>query len=284
MIRRLAGTAAALLLKGIARIPIGIAFALGCALLPLYIPFRPRTRMRLRILRTPPRGAGTRNLHAPSLTSRAYYRMRLRLSLHSLRHLLGLPDGLTRKVGGGALYRTALESGKPVVLVGWHHGPIELLHRVPAEAAAGRPFFVMTAGAFAPELAQLMRGGRSGPGKEVLAPGDRAGLRRWVRDKGVLALMVDQAPGDPGAWLEVCGGSVRLPWPARLIEWLRGQDAVWLAVETRWLPGNEARFDYRALQQNGRRAEIGNLVTENLRASAGQYNWSYGKVRVEANK
>jgi lauroyl/myristoyl acyltransferase len=269
--RALAGRLAVGILNVLGRLPTGAALALGTALLPLYVPFRVRTRRRLRSLH-PPVGA------------LAYYRMRLRLALLSLRHLRGLPDGLARAVGGEAHYRAALESGRPVVLVGWHQGPVELLHRIPAEAAPHNPFFVMTAGAFAPALAGLMRAGRSGPGKSALTPGDRAGLRRWARARGVLALMIDQVPGEADAWLDACGGSVRLPWPARLVEWLRARDAVWLAVETRWRPGNRVSFDYRVLKEEGRRAEIARLVTDGLRASADQYNWSYGKIGVEDSR
>src|SRR5215217_7465826 len=109
--RRLLGVLAVSILRVLGHLPQPLVLALGTLFLPLYIPFRCATRARLRRLGIP---------------AFAYYRTRLRLALLSLRHLLGLPDGLEVRIEGVELYEAALATGRPIVLLGWHQGPVEL--------------------------------------------------------------------------------------------------------------------------------------------------------------
>ena len=189
MIRMAAGRLAVAVLKLLAKLPIPLAHGIGLSLIPFYLLLRPRMWRRLRTV--PPSDALVAEFPF------AYYSVRLRLVLLSLRHLLKRPDGCVHIVENEDLYHAALATGKPVVLLGWHQGPVELLHLVPHAdpVAAGRTKVLMTAGAFSPALAAFMRAGRAVDGKEIARPGDLHALRRWERNKGVLAVMIDQAPG-----------------------------------------------------------------------------------------
>ncbi len=266
--RRLLGWIATTALELIGRLPPTAAQALGTALLPLYVPFRFATRKKLRSLR-------------PPVAAFAYYRMRLRLALLSVHGKQ--PDGKGIMVEGAGCFDAALSSGKPVLLLGWHQGPIELLHRIPAvrRAAHGiQPFFVMTASAFAPALAAWMARRRQSDGVAVIRPGETAALRGWTRDKGILALMIDQAPGEPEEWLSLPGASVKIPWPGRLIDWATSHDPEILCVSTR-LDKGVVMFRYDPIPAAALKETIARIMDEALRRAPEQYNWSYPKVRVE---
>jgi lauroyl/myristoyl acyltransferase len=270
MHRFLAGKLAVHFLALAGLLPIRLTFALGALLLPLYVPFRRATRARLRRL-------------DPPVSPLAYYRMRLRLALLSLRHTLGRPDGCTVIVEGAELLEVALASGKPVALLGWHQGPVELLHRIPADAAtrAGRKVLVMTAGAFSPALSAWMARGRASSGTTVVRPDETAMLRDWIRDAGVLAAMVDQVPGAPEHWLRLRGGTVSLPWPGRLMEWIAAREPECLVVAVRWEPGDRIVFRYERIGAATLREDSGRLMEEAIRQAPEQYNWSYPKVSVQ---
>ena len=217
-----------------------------------------------------------------------YYRMRLRLALLSLRHLLRLPDGCTVTIEGEEHYRAALASGRPVLILGWHQGPVELLHRIPHESplATGRPAFLLTAKAFAPALTELMKSGRgasrsSATSKEILHPHSLAGLRRWEKEKGILAMMIDQVPGEPEEWLAPLRGSVQLPYPGRLLDWLSEKDAEVLVVTVRLETNNRIHFRYALSEAKILREDLPFHLDRSLRAGSEQYNWSYPKIRFQ---
>jgi lauroyl/myristoyl acyltransferase len=274
MIRAATGWAATAFLRVLGRWPLPMALALGRVLLPLYFPFRRATRARLRALR---------------ISCPAYYRMRLRLALLSLRHLLGRPDGLEVRVEGQELYAAAQATGRPILLLGWHQGPVELLHRVPSRSTE-RPFFVMTAGAFSPALAQLMAKGRAEGraseaergAKAVIRPDSLSGLRAWERDKGVLAVMVDQVRGRPEEWLSFRAGpraTAHAPWPKRLLEWVLERRPEVLVVSAR-LEGNSVRFRYEAVDPNAPKEDVAAKIEAALARAPAQYNWSYPKMWI----
>jgi lauroyl/myristoyl acyltransferase len=265
MIRSAAGWAAVALLKILGRLPLWIPLALGSVLLPLYIPFRRRTRMRF-----------GRSMLRP------YYRMRLRLALLSLRHLLGRPDGCVLQVEGREHFLAALKSEKPVVVLGWHQGPVELLHQIPQSdpEAAGHPSFLLTAKAFAPALTRLMKEGRAGTRKEILHPHSLSALKRWEKEKGILALMVDQVPGKPEEWLAPLAGSAHIPYPGRLLDWIAERDAAILIVSVCLEKGNRIVFRYAPTESRLLREDLAFHLDRALRAAPEQYNWSYPKIRV----
>jgi lauroyl/myristoyl acyltransferase len=215
-----------------------------------------------------------------------YYRMRLRLTLLSLKHLLGRPDGCALEVEGREHFHSALKSGKPVVVVGWHQGPVELLHQVPqadariAEPSGTRPFFLLTAKAFAPALTRLMKAGRAGERKEILHPGSLAGLKRWEQEKGILALMTDQVPGKPEEWLAPLDGGAHIPFPGRLLDWIAARDAAFLIVSARLEKRNRVVFRYVPAESRLLREDLAFHLDRTLRAYPEQYNWSYPKIRV----
>jgi lauroyl/myristoyl acyltransferase len=274
MKRWILGLLSVALLRLVACLPLRVATQAGLCLLPVYIPLRHITCERLRRL---------------GLSPPAYYRTRLRLALLSLRHLLGKPDGLKVRVEGGELYAAAQATGRPIVLLGWHQGPVELLHRVPSRST-GRPFFVMTAGAFSPVLARLMANGRaegraSGAergAKAVIRPDSLSGLRAWERDRGVLAVMVDQVRGRPEEWLSFRAGPravAHAPWPKRLLEWVLERRPEVLAVSAR-LEGNVVRFRYEAVDPNALKEDVAAKIEAALARAPTQYNWSYPKMRI----
>jgi lauroyl/myristoyl acyltransferase len=267
--RRAAGWIAVAILKLLGRLPIGIPLLVGSALLPLYLPFRFRTRARFRRLSR----VGLK-IH-PYL----YYRTRLRLALLSLKHLLGLPDGCTVTIEGREHYEAALASGKPVVVLGWHQGPVELLHRIPQQhAGPDHPFFLMTAKAFAPALTNLMKSGREGTRKEILHPNSLTGLRRWETEKGILALMVDQVPGEPEEWLAPFHGALLIPFPGRLLDWISQQEADFLAVQVRLEKENRIVFCYYPTDSTLLRNDLAFHLNRSLQKNPEQYNWSYPKI------
>ena len=270
--RRLLGFLAVALLKILARLPLRLLLGIGAALLPFYIPFRRRTCARLRQLSR----VGLRVQPYP------YYCMRLRLALLSLKHLRALPDGCTIHVEGREHYEAALASGKPVVVLGWHQGPVELLHRVPQSDpdARGKPAFLLTAKAFAPALTSLMKQGRVGTHKEILHPGSMTGLKRWEKENGILAVMVDQVPGIPETWLSLFEDKVRIPYPGKLLEWITARDAEFLTVSVQWKKGNRIEFRYQRLEPEALKTGIEERLRTALTEASEQYNWSYPKVLI----
>jgi lauroyl/myristoyl acyltransferase len=293
LVRLLLGLLSVLILEGIARLPFQLTLAAGSLLLPFYLPFRHRTRARLRAQR-------------PPVSAWTYYRMRLRLILISLQQLTERPDGCTLRVEGSSCFEDALASGKPVVLLGWHQGPVELLHKLPAQAAgnrgAGHPFFVMTASAFSPALASWMARKRRLGGStfvRVVRPNETDALRAWARStgpSGILAVMVDQVPGTPEEWLPIAigtGSNVRIPYPKRLMEWIAARNPVYVVVSVRLDKGNRIVFRYERLTLNADadasdtaksadavRRKLSEGISESIATAPEQYNWSYGKIRV----
>ncbi len=270
MLKRIIGAFAVLLLKAIGRLPPIVATILGEATLPVYALIRKRTRRRLVRLQ-------------PPVSARTYYRMRLRLALQSLQHFNGRYDGSTIRIEGSSLYADALASGNPVVLFGWHQGPVELLHQIPARNAPAHPFFLMTASAFSPELAEWMSRGRRISGVTVIRPGDTALLRGWARCEsgpGVLALMIDQVPGQTENWMTFQKGRVRIPIPTRLLDWIGARRPECLAVSVVLEGAHDTVFRFTRVRPEALRADLSVEMEKALTRAPEQYNWSYGKIAV----
>lgn len=277
--RRAAGVVAVALLKGVASLPLPLVLAAARPLVPFYLLLRPRTAARLCRAAPGKRAAFTFPF--------AYYLMRVRLAWLSLRHHLNLPDGCTRIVENADLYHAALRSGRAVVLLGWHQGPVELLHRIPHAdpLAAGRAKLLMTASAFAPALAHFMHAGRAVDGKEIIRPGDVTALRRWARGKGVLAVMIDQVPGRPEDWIPIADSGLQAPYPARLMKWIEARAPERLVVTVHWErgkhPGGVIRFRYLPVTNMPvKSGVVANMrLSETFGQERRQYNWSYPKIR-----
>ncbi|HLU70383.1 MAG TPA: hypothetical protein VKZ88_06400 [Fibrobacteria bacterium] len=286
LVGHLAGHLAVGLLTAITRMPLVLTRSIGTFLLPAYLPFRRRTRAKLA-------------RHCPGVSPFRYYRTRLHLALLSARHIRNRPDGCRHVAENATLLTEALAQGRPVVLLGWHQGPVELLHRIPAmhldrigkRTGVKRGLSLLTASAFSAPLADWMtsgrEAGRTAPTR-VIRPGDMLALRSWARSRGVLAVMVDQVPGTPEDTLVPGPGLPALPWPRRLLDWIGTQDPVFLAVTARWHPAHAHGLDrivfrYHALTADapspvGLKVAIGHLMQAALRAAPEQYNWSYGKI------
>jgi len=222
---------------------------------------------------------------ADRLSLRGYYRLRLGILLHGLRaHGRTVTATFPRiDVLGEALYARALASGRPVALLGLHAGPWELLHRLP-EAPADRPFAIATAPAFAPALTAYMAEGREREGKRILwvggagSKGLESGLREILASNGVLALMVDQVPGpeEDCEYMELWG-SIRTPYPGRLLRFLETRGCVFVPVSVR-LERTTAVFRYHGAWDAAGPEQLRGFLEESIAAAPDQWNWSYPKV------
>ena len=248
---------------------------------PFLIPYRLTRRRHAERLRA----CFTASPFADRLSLGGYYRIRLRLLLLGLRsHGRAVTATFPRiETHGEDYYAKALASGRPVALLGLHAGPWELLHRLPP-APADRPFAIATAPAFAPALTAFMAEGREGDGKRILWVGEagpkglESGLRDILATKGVLALMVDQVPG-PAEECEYLGlwGSIRTPYPGRLLRFLEARGCVFVPISVRLGPDGAALKYHGAWDAAGpERAR--RFLEEAIAAAPDQWNWSYPKV------
>ena len=268
MLRSTAGFLAVTTLKILAILPPGIIVALGTPLLPIYALFRVQTRRRLKQMQVwvP---------HSP--TPLTYYRTRLKLAALSLRHLKGKLDDMPIQVEGEELYDAALATGKPVVLLGWHQGPVELLHHLPY--CDGRPFYIITAAGFARSLSRLLEKGRERKGKQVVASEDvYHALRNLARKSGVLAVMVDQVSGQPSGFFFLWNNAVQIPRIAELLTWLKNHEALFLAVTVRLEKKDSILFRYQPVEPDEK--SLGLLLEKSLEENPSQYNWSYPKIHI----
>lgn len=218
---------------------------------------------------------------ADRLTVGGYYRTRLGLLLHGLRHHGRPIPKASVEVQGESHYLEALAAGRPIALVGLHMGPVEILHRFP-EAPEGRPFRIMTADAFAGPLTAFLRAGRERDGKSILPNLDlAAGLREVTARSGVLAFMADQVPGDPDAWLELWD-RIRIPWPRRLLQFLRDREFLLLPVSTRLDGDGRPRYRFHPAWDGSIPAEhsLRAFLEEAIAIAPEQWNWSYPKLRI----
>ena len=252
MPRAFAGFLAVTALKALGLFPPGFIVALGTPWLPLYALVRRRPL--------------------------DYYHMRLRIAALSLRHLTGHWNDHPVRIEGATHYEAALESGKPVALLGWHQGPVELLHHIPPGPVDGRPFFIATARGFSPSLTGLMRQGREQGGRRAVLMNEQSpALRAWIRRCGVMAVMVDQVPGKPEDWLPLRNGAVEIPYPKKLLDWMRNQDAIFIAVSTRLENDGAISFRYAPVQPDAE--SLRTMMEMAIAQAADQYNWSYPKIR-----
>jgi lauroyl/myristoyl acyltransferase len=222
---------------------------------------------------------------AERLSLQGYYRLRLRLLLHGLRaHGRTVTAAFPRiDAQGEDFYAGALASGRPIALLGLHAGPWELLHRLP-RAPAHRPFAIATAPAFAPALTAYMAEGREGDGKRILwvgvagPKGLESGLREILMSKGVLALMVDQVPGPEAdrEYLELWG-SIRTPYPGRLLRFLEARGCVFVPVSVR-LERKTVVLRYHGAWDAAGPEQVRGFLEESIAAAPDQWNWSYPKV------
>lgn len=275
---RAAGTLAVACLRGIAALPRPLAHAL---LLPALFPYRLIRRRHAARLRACFAAAP----FADRLDLAAYYRVRLRLLLLGLRaHGRPVTAAFPRiAVEGGDRYARALAAGRPVVLLGLHAGPWELLHRLP-EAPDDRPFAIATAPAFAPALTAFMAAGRERGGKRILwtggagAKGLETGLRGLLEAGGVLALMADQAPGAGGEceYMELWG-RIRTPYPGRLLRFLEARGCLFVPVSVR-LEDGAAILEYQGPWDAAGPEQVRAFLEKAIAAAPDQWNWSYPKV------
>lgn len=190
------------------------------------------------------------------------------------------------RVEGMQHYLAAMESDRPVALIGLHAGLFEELHRVPPPAP-GKPFFILTAPAFSPPLTGFMARGRERNGKRILWIGSKgprglkAGLRGAIAGKGVLALMADQHPGPSGdcEFLSLWG-KVKAPYPGRLLRFLADRDFLFVPVSTRLEADGTSVFRYHAALQEPTPESIRGFLEAAIAAAPDQWNWSYPKIRV----
>ncbi len=278
LIVRSAGFLAVLCLRALGAVPVPLSQALLSPFLIAYRISRRRHGARLR-------ACFAASPFADRLSPGGYYRLRLRLILLGLRaHGRAVTATFPRiDAHGEAFYANALASGRPVVLLGLHAGPWELLHRLPP-APADRPFAIATAPAFAPALTAFMAEGREGDGKRILWAGAagpkglESGLRNILASKGVLALMVDQVPGREAdcEYLELWG-SIRTAYPGRLLRFLEARGCVFVPISVRLGPVGVA-LKYHGAWDAAGPEPVRLFLEESIAAAPDQWNWSYPKV------
>lgn len=216
----------------------------------------------------------------------AYYRMRMDLMLRGLRmHGGALPYC---RIEGREHLEEALSWGRPVVLLGLHGGPLELLHRIP-EMQEGKPFLIVTAPAFAPALTRYMARGRERDGKRILwtgGDGERGienGLRACLAGNGMLALMADQHPGaeDESEFLELWG-RIRVPYPGRMLRFLAKRTCRFVPVSVRLAMDGVPEFRYHPANSDATPRKIREFLEDAIADAPDQWNWSYPKIHPVA--
>ena len=267
-----------LALRALGGLPPSISRPLAIPALPFYRSLRRRHLARIR-------ACFAASPFAASLGPGAYYRRRLELLLLGLRaHGRNVTAAFPQvEIEGEPAYAQALASGHPVVLLGLHLGPWELLHRLPP-APEGRPFAIVTATAFAPALTAFMAGGRERGGKRVLwigkagPQGLQAGLRSCLAANGVLAVMADQHPGpaETCEWLRLWG-RIRIPYPGRLLRFLERRGCLFVPVSAR-MAGNSAVLRYHGIWPAAGPERVRAYLEAAIAAAPDQWNWSYPKV------
>jgi lauroyl/myristoyl acyltransferase len=273
-----AGALAVGFLRGLGSIPVELALAL---LTPGLLPYRLLRRRHVARLRA----CFAASPFGDRLSLPVYYRRRLALLLSGLRaHGRPVTAAFPRvETEGAGIYADALASGRPVVLLGLHAGPWELLHRLPA-SPADRPFAIATAPAFAPALTAFMAEGREREGKRILWTGDVSakglltGLREVLDAKGILALMTDQVPGpaQSSEYLELWS-RIRCPYPGRLLHFLEERDCLFVPVSVRMAEGI-AKLRYHGAWEAAGPDRVRAFLEESIAAAPDQWNWSYPKI------
>jgi lauroyl/myristoyl acyltransferase len=233
--------------------------------------------------------------------------MRLQLFLGGL-HQHGRPiPTKSVLVSGEAYYKQALDTGRPVVLLGLHAGLLELLHQIPATPPR-RPFLILTAPAFSTALSKFMAQGRAKEGKEViwmrsqrnkrpLIGWDLAtGLRSVLKRSGVFALMVDQ---NPQPELErdilILWNGISVAYPARLLDFLSRSGCLFVPVSTFLQDDGCSHFTFHPTwdQTEVKTSSLGettpnlpslqvrirNFLETSIAQAPEQWNWSYPKTK-----
>ena len=304
LLTRATGHFCVTVLRMLSHVPPPMVETLLGHLLPIYIHFRRRHIQRLtaRFQASP---------FKATLGIRSYYQMRLHLILRALQyHGRRLPyqDHLITGLGN---YTQALASEQPVVLIGLHSGDYELLHRIP-QSPPNRPFFILTAPAFAPALSAYMAKGRKLDGKINLSNKKEtqpnrisgasqsfgSGIKTMLKSKGILAIMSDQDPTplQSVATLKLWG-RIEVPYPERLFEFLISKKIFFLPVSTRVLANGQSSFTFHAKWELAERTtqnatsqsvtlktKLCSFLESAIESAPEQWNWSYPKITVLEEK
>jgi lauroyl/myristoyl acyltransferase len=292
-----------LVLRSIQPIPIALLNAGLSKLLPFYPRLRPGQSIRLK-------NCFSALSFQNSIDVKSYYQMRLKLLLTGIHYHGQSMDPSLLDITGLEHYRKALDSGRPVALLGFHSGVLELLHRIP-EKPAGKPFLILTAPAFAPALTTFMAKGRIKDGKEIIwnrtnQPMEShlghpfyTGLRLLVKQKGVLAMMVDQHPEpQKNSKPLILWGRIVVPYPVRLLKFLINQDFIFVPVTTILQSTGKSSFTYHPIwdfgkEQNSQKqphpgtdihARLQKFLENEICTKPDQWNWSYPKIRLSEKR
>lgn len=314
---RAAGHFCVTVLRVLRWLPVDFSYSALKLFLPIYPFLRIRRANRLQnILQkfwksTP--FQSTASIQQNSL--KKYYQTRLKLLLLNL-HVHGRAVNhrnvhVTRKEN----YNLALTQNRPILLLGLHQGVLEYLHKIPAKPA-NRPFYILTAPAFAPSLSQFMASGRSLDGKQIiwdrnLSVTDSAqekeksglsfsnGIREIIKHKGVLAMMADQIRTTGNELLKIgeAENTIRLfnmieiPSSIQLLKYLVEKDFLILPVSTFLMSDGISKFTFNPAWNLTEIKNTENLESEirsklkifleaAISSAPEQWNWSYPKNRL----
>ncbi len=263
-------------------IPLYISRYICLSLLPLYRLLRYPHTSRIKNL-------WQRLPFSKQLKIGTYYRQRLNIYLNLLYSHGKGPSDTTLTIVDGPYFQEAFKTGRPILLCGIHSGPFEWLYKSPQapEIKTGhRPFFTLTASSFSPPLTRYMQTGRLLDGKRAILNNRIQGvLPVIIRQKGILAVMVDQMPGEDKDFITLWD-QIKVPVHLKLVSWMAQQGALILPI-TSYLDDNgkpvaafhphlnSGTINNKAGLENTLRQFLEQAIEEHPL----QWNWSYPGLR-----
>jgi|GEM_PF-4422829 len=133
------------------------------------------------------------------------------------------------KIKNAEYYKQAMESKHPVLIISLHMGPFELLqHWLHQQAITnGKKSYLIVADTFSKPLTHYLNTARAKNGQYIISNHQtKLGLRNWLKNKGVLKVLIDQTRTKDSLLKTNMGFS--LPWPQSLISWALQQGAICL--------------------------------------------------------
>ncbi|MBF0432364.1 MAG: hypothetical protein HQK83_13850 [Fibrobacteria bacterium] len=276
--RELAGCICVLCIGLIEKCPASVSVFFLQGLLPMYMLIRWShiQTVRTRILVSPFSG---------QISIWSYYHRRLSMLIQMIKAHRQKGTSFASRIQGEKYFREAIHSQKPVLLCGLHMGLFELLHRVPFEAGKGifKDFTLITAPAFSKIVTAYMIKGRLAKGKSVVFNSDLSrAVKKTIRQKGVLAVMLDQYPSPTHKHFYLWG-QLRMRYNPKLLDLFEKAGGHIIPVSTWITHSGESVVNYHpALNRKGGDwgAAIRQFIERQVQKAPAQWNWSYPALKI----